>query len=210
MINLNPLFKIKLVLFLPLCLFLISSNLVAQPMFHISSMIHYELMNQDWPGYDITMIYKSNLGIRYSHMQDVSFLETVSDEDGAVKRNNFEGDLKLFMFLKMLDFKTFQEGPANVFDFITGYVGVGYNALELTLTQKEYYAVANNLAEKTREETVNSQVGALSIGLYGGDSILVIDLRLRYIKGVVEASDYENKENYFDRWMFIVGLGIGF
>lgn len=172
-------------------------------------MVHYELMEQNWPGYDLTLIFQNSYGLRFSLMQEMEFLETISDEDGSVKKNNFEGDLKLPMFLKMLDFKTFEEGPAKVFDFVSAYVGVGYNTLELTMNQKKYYASAGELVKKTRDETVHSKVGAFSVGMYGGDSFLVIDFRLRYIRGTIESSDYVKEENEFDKWMMIVSLGFG-
>lgn len=199
----------KHLLLLPCCLLLFSPISSAQQLIHFSAMVHYELMEQKWPGYDLTLIFQNRYGLRYSLMQEMDFLETISDEDGSVKKNSFEGDLHLPMVLKMLDFKTFKEGPAQVFDFVSAYVGVGYNTLELTMNQKEYYADGGNLVKTTRDETVNARVGAFSIGMYGGDSFIVIDLRLRYIRGTVDSSDYVDEENEFDKWMMIVSLGFG-
>lgn len=182
---------------------------MAQQLVHFSAMVHYELMEQKWPGYDLTLIFQNSYGLRFSLMQEMEFLETIAEEGGSVKQNSFEGDLQLPMVLKMIDFKTFREGPSKVFDFVSAYVGVGYNTLELTMNQKEYYVETGNLAKVTRDETVNSRVGAFSIGIYGGDSFLVIDFRLRYIRGVIESSDYVKDENEFDKWMMIVSLGFG-
>ncbi len=155
------------------------------------------------------MIFQNSYGLRYSLIQEMEFLETITEEDGSVKKNNFEGDLQLPMVLKMLDFRTFEESPSKVLDFVSAYVGVGYNTLELTMNQKEYYAEAGKLVKKTRKETVNSSVGAFSIGMYGGDSFLVIDFRLRYLRGTIESSEYVKEENEFDKWMMIVSLGFG-
>jgi hypothetical protein len=201
-------FLTKLIVIFYLSLILHPALLQALQPIHLSATAGYDLFNQYWPCYDITLLINNRWGIRYSEVTDVTFLTTL-EEGQSVKHNEVRGDIQLPILIKTLDYTSFPEDGGKVFDFLTAYWGLGYNKFELTVVQREYHASSNSLGRVSREETVYSPVTALTFGLYGGDSFLVVDFRLLYLRGSIDSSDLADKTE-FDKWLMLFSLGIAF
>lgn len=202
----------KVVIFSCFILFYASNTkpVLGQTLLHASSMIHYDFISQQGPGYDITFFVKGNVGFRLTHVSDFSFLETSDRVDNTVLESRFKGDLYIPMLIKTLDYKTFNEGPQKIFDFITGYLGVGYNELDIILDQTVYSAESDTLTSEERTGGAKTSLTAFSFGIYGGEDIVVIDGRIQLLKGTIEASDDLNKEKEYQKWRMVLAIGIGF
>ena len=173
-------------------------------------MVSYDLLNQHDPEFDVTLLFYGNWGIRYSVIDHFKFLHLSEADESSFKDSEFEGNIKLPILLKTIDYKTFGDTKGKIFDFITAYAGLGYNHQELKLTQDQYDAQASTLQKSTRSETVQSSLTALTFGFYGGESFLVIDLRLLFLMGKTEASSLVDQQNNFSNWLMTMSVGIGF
>ncbi len=189
-----------------------SSLLIAQTGIHASVSINYELTEGYWPGYDFTLIYGRLIGLRMTIIPDFMFSEDteIVFKDNTLSSFECKGDLKMPMVLKTLDYRSLQGAGKVAFDFLTAYIGIGYNELETEITKKVYSTETNNLHETTIQETVKTPVYSTAFGMYGGEKFLFIDTRLMYIKGESKKGDVINEQVSFDRWMVMFSIGIGF
>ena len=203
-------FQTTLIVLLCLPILMLAQDSFAQRNFHVSAMTNYDLLGLNGPGFDLTLLYNGNWGLRYTIMEDISFLDFVEESNSSISQIKLQGDLKLPMVFKTIDYRAFEKSKTKVFDFLTAYVGVGDNNLELSLTVDEYQAEANTLQKNSYHEVVNSPISAAAFGLYGGERFLVIDVRLLFIKGKTESSDTIDEQYDYETWMMLISLGIGF
>jgi hypothetical protein len=195
-----------------MCLFflLIAKETPAQGSIQISAMTNYDLLGAYGPGFDLTMLIQESWGLRYTLMADMVFLDITEANAGAVSQIEYKGDLKLPMILKTIDYRSFGKTGSSVFDFLTAYMGLGYNNLELSMTRKVYQADTNTMVKSTSYETVNSPTTAAAFGLYGGERFLVVDARLMLVKGKTDTSDLIDDQYEYEAWMLLISFGIGF
>lgn len=193
-----------------LALILLAKTAFAQSPLHTSVMLNYDLLEQKGPGYDLTLLYKGIWGVRYTLIEDLTFLDAVEGSNESVNSYTFQGDLMLPMVIKTIDYKSFAPSSSKIFDFLTAYVGFGYNNLDLELTLNQYTARESSLEKTTVQELVKSSVSAVVFGIYGGERFLVIDTRLLYVKGKTDTSESLDDRYEHDNIMLLISLGFGF
>lgn len=184
----------------------------AQSRFHISLTAGYEMTNGYAPGYDLTILYQGLWGARYMILPDVELTEDTeliqgSDSIAAV---SVEGDLEIPMVLKTIDYRSFGDGNAIGLDFITAYVGLGYNQIKADLIQKQYTSSGGTFSLKESRMSVNVPVSALVMGLYMGERFVALDGKLLYIRGDIESGDSVAGKMPFDHWLIQLSAGIFF
>lgn len=180
--------------------------------YHLSYMGNYDLTKSQLKGDDLTMIFGKNVGLRYSRINAFDFVETGSNLGGSQSIHSYaiKGDYKMPMLLKMVDYKSFQGNKKGPFDFLTAYYGLGFANLDLQIHKTAYSASGGDLIRTWETENVNAPVYAASVGFYGGEKFMVIDTRLRYIKGEIKNSQLLEDQVKFDDWSIIFSLGVGF
>lgn len=181
----------------------------AQIPLHVSSTVSTDLFSNSWPGYDLTLLYAKSFGLRYSLIPDISFVST-DELNTTLKIIEVDGDFKLPMFMKTLDYRSFYGNNKTLFDFLTAYVAFGLGDMELELAAEEYTADSSALKQSDLTEVLKARTVALAIGLYGGERFLVTDLRLMYALGSIEKSEVTGKEYQFHLWMLVLGIGVFF
>jgi len=205
------LFKIC-ILFLALIQIQSKAHLTAQTKINLSATMNYELINGYFPGYDLTLLINKSWGIRMTSLPDFIFLETGKPitNTSSVIINEIQGDLNFAMALKLIDYLSYQNNASIPFDYLTAYIGMGYNRVNPKLTQRKFFIQNSIINEQRNYETVEIPVTALSFGFYGGQSFLVIDGRIMYLKGKTEDSQFLESKYELDQWLFLLSIGIGF
>lgn len=180
--------------------------------YHLSYMGNYDVTRGTFGGEDFTVILAKNVGVRYSRINKFEFIEEDTNLTGSngVYSYKVEGDYKMPMILKMVDYKSFEGGNKGPFDFLTAYFGVGYANLDMKISKKTYSASGGQMVLSNSSENVNTPVYATSVGFYGGEKFVVVDTRLRYLKGEIKDSDIVDHKIKFDDWSIIISLGVGF
>lgn len=176
--------------------------------FHFSTMVNYELTEEYWPGWDLTLLYNNQWGVRYTNISDVLFLESKKETNDSLDNIELAGELRLPMILRTMDYNTFEGGNKTVFDFITAYMAFGYNSYDIDETHKVYSALAGNLVKDTIKDSLNTEVMATAIGIYGGERFLVIDTRILYYRGETKKSNVSGDKYTFNDWMLVIRLAI--
>jgi len=185
--------------------------LQAQNSVHYSAMMNSELVNGYGLGVDSTLLINQTWGLRYTLIPEVKFLpETVERFPTELTTTRIDGDFKSFMFLKPIDYRTFSGTNKGPFDFLTAYWGLGYNKVNLKVSQIKFRVQSNKLVAEHLTETVESPLYSFAFGFYGGEKFVVIDTRLLYIQGHIPASNLLQEKTKISLWMLLMGLGIGF
>lgn len=186
--------------------------LQAQFIVHSSAMVNGEILNGHWPGYDFTFIVNQGWGGRYTVIPRVLFAESALEQEGnQVSTYNVEGDFRMPMILRTLDYRSFantsDKGP---FDFLTGYTAFGVANVKMEVKKELYSPQSSSLVHQSLKEEVEVPVQSFAFGFYGGEKFMVIDARLLYLRGTISSSDLIDEDVKFNHWMLIFSLGVGF
>lgn len=197
-----------------LCLFVFHAKtcLTAQMKLNLSATINYELTEGYFPGYDFTILVNESWGIRMTHLPDFKFLETGKPiaNSSSVTVHEIKGDLDFPMALKLIDYMSYQNNTSIPFDYLTAYVGMGYNKVNPKRVQRKFISNGTAIVEQRTVETVEIPVTAFAFGFYGGQRFLVIDGRIMYLKGTAEKSNLVESKHEFSQWLLLFSIGIGF
>ncbi len=185
-------------------------SLKAISSFHFSTMVNYELIDGYWPGWDLTLIYGNQYGLRYTNIQNVIYLESTDESNNSLDDIKLSGELQLPMVLKTMDYNSFSDSNKTVFDFITAYFAFGYNSYNIKETHKVYSAASGNLVKETIEDSISTEFMVTAMGIYAGESFLVIDSRILHYSGETKESDISGDKYKFSDWMLIFSVGVGF
>ncbi len=180
--------------------------------FHFSVTAGYEVMHGYAPGYDFTILYNSQWGVRYVTIPEVHLVENteIIESGGSFFTCTAEGDLKLPMILRTIDFRSFGNSDSIPLDFVTAYAGVGYGDVSSELTVKRYTASGSDIVVSRSKLIEKSPTTAVVIGLYFGERFIVVDGKVLYFRGYFDLDQPEQKQVHFDHWLMQLSIGVFF
>ncbi|MCP4751543.1 MAG: hypothetical protein GY866_11665 [Proteobacteria bacterium] len=205
---------LALPIWLCLCMVPDGRPLMAQSAFHFSATVGYEMTEGFVPAYDITVLYNQIWGLRYTEIPDMEFDDgkELRTTDEFLSVFDVEGDYKMPMVIRTIDYRAYQGKKTVPFGFLTAYVGAGYNELKLSLKRRQFRIDIDSekLLGDVLVEKVKTPVYSMAFGFYGGESFVVLDTRVLYFKGKTEPAETSDYSVDFDHWMILVSIGIGF
>lgn len=183
----------------------------AQGILHTSVMMNSNLLMEQRPGYDITLIFNRKWGFRYSENPETKIIDSKLEIDNSqLSTTSVEGNLKHLTILRALDFRTYDQSGSTPFDFLTAYWGVGYSQNSLDFFKTEYQAQSGQLILSESSDRIEVSTFSLSIGFYGGEKSVVVDTRLQYLRSVISNSDLLDQEIEVNQWKILIAIGLGY
>lgn len=179
---------------------------------YFAATVGFELMEQRLPVYDVTFLYRWGWGLRYSKIADFDFeeeKEILSDAD-SVSSYTVSGDFEMPSLIYVIEKRGFSGRDSGPFDFLAAYTAVGYGRMDVTLQETAYRAAGGKIAEEERSRETDIPVYALSFGFLGGEKFAALDVKVTYVKGVLDDSRILNRKMEFDHWLALFSLGFGF
>ncbi|MDH5559287.1 MAG: hypothetical protein OEY59_00360 [Deltaproteobacteria bacterium] len=199
---------------LSLLVFILASEekVTAQVNFHASVMANTDLIEGRFPGLEYTFFFGPSWGVRYSMLPTMEFktepLKTLSD--GQLQTYSLTGEYQSLTVLRSIEHRGNRPGSKGPFEFITAYFGVGYNQINTQLVKKTFTAQSNIWSESETSEDLPTEINNFSLGLYGGESFIMLDTRFLYFTGKTDKSRLLDDKIKFKQWMILFSIGIGF
>ncbi len=186
--------------------------LFAYPPLHASVVLNYEITKGYAPGYDLTLFYNQSYGLRMSVIPNVVFKKRaeIYAKNGSLSTFRIEGDFESPMLLRTIDYRSYQGKKTTPFDFLTAYVGFGFNEMKARLEQQSFIARSDMFVESDAEHEVGVSVYSFAFGFYGAEKFITLDTRLLYLRGESDIEDVLDEETSFDHWLIQFAVGIGF
>jgi hypothetical protein len=190
----------------------IPSTIAAQTGIQLMGTAGYEFTRTYAPVYDLTLLLYQRWGIRLTHIPDFPF------NDGSFSQANaatltverIRGDLDLPLILRTVDYRSHAGAKNTPLDFATAYFGLGHNRLSGTSSRQSYTSVSNRFEYSVREDTVEFPVTAFTAGMCVGESFLVFDFYLLYLRGHVDSTPLLDRSFDFEHWLLTAAIGIAF
>jgi len=181
----------------------------AQPV-HLSATLGAEGLQGQSPVYDLNLLFFDSQGLRFELLPQYQLYQgDLYSKDGELRANRIVGDVSSLSWFKAWDFRRYSTRDNLPLSFLTAYTTLGVSQSSLTLTQNRYKAVGGVLESTEVTETLSPTQGLVQMGLYGGDSFAVVDLRLGYLFGQAKAKLLEKKV-LLSNWSLVLALGVGF
>jgi len=177
---------------------------------HLSVTAGSELSKGELPYFDGNALFGENWGLRVSSYRGVKFLNTWDRfESTGLYSTQVTGSFSAVSALKTFDFRTYGPKENMPFGYLTAYVGLGLGRADLELKQTQYLAKGSVLGYEDTLEKIHPGSALATIGLYGGQSLAVIDFRLQYLQGHLTGSKLLADQS-FGVWGLVFACGIGF
>lgn len=162
------------------------------------------------PVYDLNLIFFDAQGLRFELLPQYRLYQGAPYlKDGELRINRIEGDVAALGWLKAWDFRRYGPRDNLPLSFLTAYTTLGVSSSGLTLRQTRYQSVGGRIEAREVTESLSPTQGLVQMGLYGGDSFAVVDLRLGYLFGTVRG-DLLEKQLFLSNWSLVLALGVGF
>ncbi len=128
-------------------------------------------------------------GLRVTQWKGLPLEEHYQVQNSQITQFNLELEQTLTEALWLIDY--LHHGPARPmpFEFLTAYLGIGYASGPMRVRQTRYIADKGQLVQSMREESAPAKTGSLTLGLYGGERFINLDIGLRYL-----LSNYQTQE----------------
>jgi len=188
---------------------LLAGLLLALP---LQAQVHASLA-QAWngagPGSETqaTLLWAPYGGLRLSQLAGVELEPTLERNDQSLTLTRPQANLLLPQVLWLWDYLSYGAGRPMPFDFLTAYLALGQAQGELDLAGKSYQVQGRHWAtQPLPQETAPGRLNAVSLGFYGGESFVSLDIGLRRLWGSYGATG----EQEFRQLQLLLALGVGF
>jgi hypothetical protein len=190
----------------------IPTTIVGQHRIQLMGTAGYEFTRAYAPVYDLTLLFYQRWGARLTRIPSFPLLDdhSVQLNDSTLSTGQIRGDLTLPFILRTVDYHSHSGAKNTPLDFATAYVGIGYQHLMGTYYQRSYTVVAERLESAENQYEIEIPVSALTVGMSFGESILVIDFYLLYLRGSVGPTDFLNRTIGFEHWLLTTAIGLSF
>lgn len=169
-----------------------------------------DLLNEDWPGYDVTWFYEGAWGVRYSYMNDLTFLENeVYADSQQVSHYTVKGDYQSPFLLFTADYKSNRPGTSP-FEWLTGYYGVGHSTFTVKVHENRFTDSAGSIVHNDYVESHKMEQSSLVFGFTGQEKYLALDVRFWGYQAKIPAEGALKTNIAFRNWGLLLSIGLGF
>ncbi|MCP4298237.1 MAG: hypothetical protein GY786_21845 [Proteobacteria bacterium] len=201
----------RIILLLILSITVLIGNSHGQVNIHTSLMANSDLIGEQQLGLDLTILFNTSWGFRYTRTPDLVVVDgNLQVDESQLTSTKVKGDFTHLSVIQTIDYRTFNQTEASPFDFLTAYWGVGYSQNDFKLTRRSYQAQVNQLVSSDSFDHVVIPFYTLSLGLYGGDKHVVVDTQLQFFRAEIAKSNLNSDRIDVTGWKILFAIGLGY